>query len=103
MEPQAQIGYLVGYEAWNIFRIWNPKNGTVTRYRDVLFDESKRYDLRVLFHEDLLKEAVKPPTFTIEVPPLKQHIIDDVEPEYQIEELDNNIEPPEDNNVEVIP
>jgi hypothetical protein len=51
----------------------------------------------------LLKEAIKPPTFTIEVLPLKQHIINDVEPEYQIEELDNNIKPPEDDNVEVIP
>jgi hypothetical protein len=82
MEPWAQIGYLVGYKAWNIFRIWNPKNGTVTHHRNILFDESKRYNLRVPFHEDLLKEAIKPPTFTIEVLPLKQYIINDVEPEY---------------------
>jgi hypothetical protein len=51
----------------------------------------------------LLKKAIKLPTFTIEVPPPKQHIIDDVEPEYQIEELDDNIKPPEDNDIEVIP
>jgi hypothetical protein len=103
MEPRAQISYLVRYEAWNIFRIWNPKNGTVTCYCNILFDKSKYYNPRVLFHKDLLKEAVKPPTFTIEVPPPKQHIINNVKPEYQIKELDDNIEPPEDNNVEVIP
>jgi hypothetical protein len=51
----------------------------------------------------LLKKAIKPPTFTIEVPPLKQYIINNVKPEYQIKELDNNIEPPKDNNIEVIP
>ena len=68
-----------------------------------MFDESKHYNLRVPFYKDLLKKAIKPPTFTIEVPPPKQRIIDDVEPEYQIEELDDDIEPPEDNDVEVIP
>ena len=103
MEPQAQIGYLVKYKAWNIFRIQNLKNGTVTHHCNVLFDKSKRYDLRVPFHKDLLKEAIKLPTFTIEVPPPKQRIIDDVEPEYQIKELDNNIKLPKDNNIEVIP
>jgi hypothetical protein len=37
------------------------------------------------------------------VPPPKQYIINDVKPEYQIEELDNNINPLEDNDIEVIP
>jgi hypothetical protein len=104
MEPRAQISYLVGYKAWNIFRIWNPKNGTVTRHRDVLFNESKHYNPRVPFHEDLLKEAIKPPTFTIEVPPPKQRIINDNKPEpHYFEDLDNDIKLPKDNDVEVIP
>ena len=113
VEPRAQIGYLVGYEAWNIFRIWNPKDGTVTRHRDVDFDESKRYDPRHPFIEDLLKDAVDPPTFTIEMPAPKQRIIDIEEPETSnlVEEADeinpprgaDEIDPPEDNDVDLIP
>jgi hypothetical protein len=37
------------------------------------------------------------------VPPPKQHIINEVKLKYQIKELDNNIEPLKDNNIEVIP
>jgi hypothetical protein len=37
------------------------------------------------------------------VPLPKQHIIDNIKPEYQIKELDNNIKLLKDNNIEVIP
>lgn len=46
LSPRAGIGYLVGYEAHNIWRLWNPKKQpkwSVFRARDVVFDESRKY------------------------------------------------------------
>jgi hypothetical protein len=42
-EPRAQIGYLVGMEASNIYRIWIPTTNRIIRSRDVRIDKSKRY------------------------------------------------------------
>ena len=39
LDPRAYIGYLVGYDSTNIFRIWIPHKGEVISTRDVLFDE----------------------------------------------------------------
>ena len=39
LDPRAYIGYLVGYDTTNIFRIWIPHKGEVISTRDVLFDE----------------------------------------------------------------
>ena len=38
-DPKAWIGYLVGYQSSNIFRIWIPSMGKVISTRDVVFDE----------------------------------------------------------------
>ena len=43
MRPRAQIGYLMGYDSTNIFRIWMPSKGRVIRTRDVRFDDSRLY------------------------------------------------------------
>jgi hypothetical protein len=43
MAPRAEIGYLVGYVASNIWRIWFPHLDTVRACRDVVFDESRQY------------------------------------------------------------
>jgi hypothetical protein len=37
--PRSKLGYLVGTEAHNIFRIWMPDTKTVIRARDVTFIE----------------------------------------------------------------
>jgi hypothetical protein len=42
-EPKAQKGYLVGFEASNIYRIWMPATNRVIRSRDVRIDETQRY------------------------------------------------------------
>ena len=42
--PRAHIGYLVGYDSTNIYRIWIPSKKTVLSTRDVIFDESRTYD-----------------------------------------------------------
>ena len=44
MENRTYIGYLVGYDSSNIFRIWVPHRKRVIRARDVNFDETKRYN-----------------------------------------------------------
>ena len=42
--PRAHIGYLVGYDSTNIYRIWVPSRNIVLSTRDVIFDESRLYD-----------------------------------------------------------
>ncbi|KAF7543720.1 hypothetical protein G7046_g9943 [Stylonectria norvegica] len=42
--PKAWIGYLVGYNSQNIFRIWNPATNSVYVTRDVVFNEDKLFD-----------------------------------------------------------
>jgi transposase InsO family protein len=44
LNPRAYIGYLVGYDSTNIFRIWIPSKGQVISTRDALFDEYKFFD-----------------------------------------------------------
>ena len=44
MEPRAMIGYLVGYDSTNIYRIWIPSQMRVIRTRDVTFDHSRFFD-----------------------------------------------------------
>lgn len=62
LKPRAWIGYLVGYQSTNIFRIWNPKLGTVISTRDVTFNEDESFngdltqmkdDLRQMSREEL--------------------------------------------------
>jgi hypothetical protein len=48
MAPRATLGYLVGYVASNIWRIWFPAAGTVKECRDVVFDEKIRHNSREL-------------------------------------------------------
>jgi hypothetical protein len=43
-DPKALKGYLVGFEASNIYRVWIPATDRVVRTRDVKIDESKRYE-----------------------------------------------------------
>jgi hypothetical protein len=43
LAPRAIVGYLVGYEASNIWRIWIPTLGRVVATRDVRFDETQRW------------------------------------------------------------
>lgn len=40
LKPRAHIGYLVGYDSSNIYRIWVPALNSVIRTRDVSFNET---------------------------------------------------------------
>jgi hypothetical protein len=44
LNPKAWIGFPVGYDSSNIYRIWNPKLNKVFRTRDVMFNEGSIYD-----------------------------------------------------------
>ncbi|KAL6362809.1 hypothetical protein LRP88_04119 [Fusarium phalaenopsidis] len=56
LNPRAWIGYLVGYQSTNIYRIWNPATGKVISTRDVIFDEDEQFngDINQL-KDDLLR------------------------------------------------
>ncbi|KAJ5125243.1 hypothetical protein N7448_004570 [Penicillium atrosanguineum] len=43
MKPRAMIGYLVGFKASNIWRIWVPRAGRIINARDCIFDETSFY------------------------------------------------------------
>jgi hypothetical protein len=42
--PKAWIGYLVGYDLANVYRIWNPIKNVVIRARDVIFNEDEVFN-----------------------------------------------------------
>jgi len=77
LDPKAWIGYLIGYQSTNIYRVWIPSLAKVISTRDVVFDESvvfsgKTEDLMDnLMHNTLQEIAtwVK----TIELPTTPRH------------------------------
>ncbi|KAI1676101.1 polyprotein [Pyrenophora tritici-repentis] len=72
LDPKAWIGYLVGYQASTIYRIWIPSLAKVISTRDVIFDENTIFDGKVedlmdsLMHSTLLEIAAY--VRTIELP-----------------------------------
>jgi hypothetical protein len=46
LDPRADVGYLVGYDSTNIYRVWIPHQRRVISIRDVIFDESKFFNGR---------------------------------------------------------
>jgi hypothetical protein len=44
LQPKAHIGFFVGYESTNIYRVWIHHKKKVISARDVLFDEDEFYD-----------------------------------------------------------
>ena len=60
LSPRVWIGYLVGFQASNIWHIWDPASQRVITARDVQFDESALY-------KDTLRD----------IPQLTQHTPDD--------------------------
>ncbi|KAM4058357.1 reverse transcriptase (RNA-dependent DNA polymerase) [Hirsutella rhossiliensis] len=69
-DPHTEIGYLVGYDSTNIFRIWIPSSSEVRRVRDVTFNEHEFYEGKV--------EPQKPIPQCLEVQ-LPAHIEDESE------------------------
>ena len=69
MDPRALIGYLVGYEASNLFRIWVPQRRRVIVARDVTFDEDAKFNSGEI-QPQLSPEIIE----LIDNPPLDQEV-----------------------------
>ena len=42
--PKAWIGYLIGYDSTNVYKIWNPIRNEIFRTRDVIFNEREHFN-----------------------------------------------------------
>ena len=78
LEPRCHIGYLVGWEGNNIFRIWIPSQHEVVRTRDVTFDETQFYhpgevDLGHALREEVLQVI---PMLSPAPPMIQQELLD---------------------------
>jgi hypothetical protein len=83
LEPRAHIGYLIGYDSTNIFRIWIPSREIVIRTRDIIFDQDSFYspkdlDLGAVLTESAenIIEILKLPDFDIERDEIEDIIYD---------------------------
>ena len=70
LDPQAHIGYLIGYNSINIYRIWIPYKGIIISTRDVIFNKTtffngKQTNLsdKFIAEMDILIKKVKLPKF----------------------------------------
>lgn len=80
LELRAFIGYLVGYESTNIFRIWIPNQKKVIVTRDVTFDELKIYNPADINQAIQLQEYSKTPLEVIQIDPLPtKSLIEDLD------------------------
>ena len=88
LEPRAHLGYLVGYDSTNIYRIWVPSIERVLRTRDVTFDESKLYDPHDLDIGFALREEINKVIEVMDTPDEQavEYEIDD-----EIEDLDTTV------------
>jgi Reverse transcriptase (RNA-dependent DNA polymerase)/Pol polyprotein, beta-barrel domain len=71
LDPRAHIGYLVGYDSTNIYRIWMPSRGKVIRTRDVTLKDDLFYDPLDLDIGAVLKEHVDKIIETLELPEMQ--------------------------------
>lgn len=65
---RAWIGYLVGYQASNIWLTWNPRQHEVVAERDVEFDEDLFYDPDLPLPEDIPIDLPQPLVEILTVP-----------------------------------
>ncbi|HEV7737643.1 MAG TPA: hypothetical protein VGO47_09780, partial [Chlamydiales bacterium] len=68
LEPRAHIGYLVGYDSTNIFRIWVPSQNKVIRTRDVRIDGNSLYNPIDLDIDKVLREQAEKIIETLDLP-----------------------------------
>uniref|UniRef100_A0A093VK87 Retrovirus-related Pol polyprotein from transposon TNT 1-94 n=1 Tax=Talaromyces marneffei PM1 TaxID=1077442 RepID=A0A093VK87_TALMA len=71
--PRAWIGYLVGYDSTNVYRIWNPTTGRIIRTRDVIFNEDEVFSGNI---EHLKDDLLHVYSFDDEYADLIDHMMD---------------------------
>ena len=57
LSPKAWIGFLVGYNSQNIFRIWNPITNCVYITRDVIFNKEEFFSSDDTYLSELIRET----------------------------------------------
>jgi len=87
LEPKAHIGWLVGWESSNIWRVWIPDLNSVISTQDVRFDESVTYTRNTRLSPEV-EEIVR----VIEVPELGQGSME----EFGLEDYETSIDAPND-------
>ena len=97
INPRAHIGYLVGYRASNIYRIWVPALREVITTRDVTFDEDAFFDPEEEQRTGLLISEYRPMAETLAIPDI--HVLEgdldefvDFEDEDTVDESDQPVE-----------
>jgi hypothetical protein len=79
LEPRAHLGYLVGYDATNIYRILVPSVEKVIRTRDVTFNKTQLYDPVSSLHPSVIAitpcHRDTPPVVAIPRPPSACNLI----------------------------
>ena len=68
LEPRAHIGYLVGYDSTNIYRIWIPSRDKVIRTRDVRMNDNILYHPADLDIGAILQEEADHFIETLDIP-----------------------------------
>jgi hypothetical protein len=71
MAAKSTVGYLVGYQASNIFKICLSKERKVLKSRDVDFDENSRYNPTTPSLEEKLMETTPVQQVTVQIPAYK--------------------------------
>lgn len=69
LEERVLIGYLIGYDSTNIYRIWYPPNDRIVRVRDVIFDKSSKFSQKDL--EQFRAAQQEEPQATLIVPRMR--------------------------------
>jgi len=59
LNPKAWIGYLVGYQSTNIYRVWNPLTNKVVAVRDVIFNEDEFFTGDIQHMKDDLRHVTE--------------------------------------------
>lgn len=68
LEERADLGWLIGFEGSNIYRVWIPHKNRVIRSRDVRIDETVLYSSEQTELEPRLKFAIDEILDIIEIP-----------------------------------
>ena len=104
LDPRAFIGYLVGYDSTNIYRIWVPSKDKVVRTRDVLFDEEQFYDpeLLDLGHIEEIEEIVEILKLPESVTDIQTSLIDDLVDDTDTPDTQKDILPSENSSLQTV-
>ncbi|KID81271.1 polyprotein [Metarhizium guizhouense ARSEF 977] len=90
LEPRAHIGYLVGYQSSNIYKIWVPHKNKVILTRDVIFNESAFFDNKIAQPE--LRQTISQLLEEIEIPEERQAMESILEQEESLNHSDESDE-----------